>query len=157
MVSPLSHEAVTSPPSVRPPSLPPPRASLQLWFSEHSTSGWPPSELHECWAERLGRDSLQEGRGDLYGETVGVVSPPLVSRVELVEGGPWQQVLVGSPVVAVVCRLVHLGLLLNGGVLAALPSGTLQRQDTGPLTSWTPPRLWSESTSSHEHTDPALP
>lgn len=42
--------------------------------------------------------------------------------------------LVGSPVVAVVCRLVHLGLLLNGAVLAALASATLQRQDRAELT-----------------------
>lgn len=43
--------------------------------------------------------------------------------------------LVGPPVVAVVCWLVHLGLLLNGGVLAALSSAALQRRETAQLSS----------------------
>lgn len=38
--------------------------------------------------------------------------------------------LVCPPVVAVVCRLVHLRLLLNGGVLAALSSTALHREDS---------------------------
>lgn len=44
--------------------------------------------------------------------------------------------LVGPPVVAVVCRLVHLGLLLNGGVLAALSSAALQRRETSSAHVW---------------------
>lgn len=37
--------------------------------------------------------------------------------------------LVGPPVVAVVCRLVHLRLLLNGSVLAPLSGAALLREE----------------------------
>lgn len=40
-----------------------------------------------------------------------------------------QQMLVCPPVVAVVSRFVDLRLLLNGGVLAALSSAALPRED----------------------------
>lgn len=49
----------------------------------------------------------------------------LLSTVWGEGAGPRQRMLVCPPVVAVVCRLVHLRLLLNGGVLAALSSTAL--------------------------------
>lgn len=53
----------------------------------------------------------------------GVMSPLYLSFCQW--RGPLQRLLVCSPVVAVVCRLVHLRLLLNGGVLAALSGAAL--------------------------------
>lgn len=55
----------------------------------------------------------------------GVMSPLLASVNSVERGGARQLMLVCPPVVAVVCRLVDLGLLLNGGVLAALSGAAL--------------------------------
>lgn len=56
--------------------------------------------------------------------------PLFLSFCQQCGGGPRQWMLVCPPVVAVVCRLVHLRLLLNGGVLAALSSAALLREDS---------------------------
>ncbi len=72
------------------------------------------------------------GRGSLYVETVcGRSDEPPSSFCQQCGGGggPRRWMLVCPPVVAVVCRLVDLRLLLNGGVLAALSSATLLRQE----------------------------
>lgn len=52
---------------------------------------------------------------------------PLLSSVNSMGGGgaPPQQMLVCPPVVAVISRFIDLGLLLDGGILAALSSATL--------------------------------
>lgn len=57
------------------------------------------------------------------------VMRPLLSFCQQCRGPPRQWMLVCPPVVAVVCRLVDLRLLLNGGVLAALSSAALSREE----------------------------
>lgn len=59
----------------------------------------------------------------------GVMSPLPASVNNVEGGGAWSRMLVCPPVVAVVCRLVDLRLLLNGGVLAALSSAALWREE----------------------------
>lgn len=67
------------------------------------------------------------GRGSLYVETVFGRSdePPSCFCQQCGGAGARQWMLVCPPVVAVVCRLVDLRLLLNGGVLAALSGAAL--------------------------------
>lgn len=71
--------------------------------------------------------SLQGAKGSLHVEAVCGRSdePPATVCQQHGEGGAGGLMLVCSPVVAVVCRLVDLGLLLNGGVLAPLSSAAL--------------------------------
>lgn len=62
---------------------------------------------------------------------IGGTPPPtfISAFVVGVAGGARRWVLVGPPIVAVVCRLVHLRLLLNGSVLAPLSGAALLREE----------------------------
>ncbi len=62
--------------------------------------------------------------------------------------------LVCPPVVAVVCRLVDLRLLLNGGVLAALSSAALSREERGQFISHL--YVKAQSCTRHTHIDTCI-
>lgn len=81
--------------------------------------------------QETGEGISARGRGRLYVETVCGRSdePPSSVCQQCWGGGAWSRMLVCPPVVAVVCRLVDLRLLLNGGVLAALSSAALWREE----------------------------
>lgn len=97
--------------------LPPSHASFKSSFSQHSTS---------CWAKRLGGGgSLLEEEGVYMWRPLAEGVPPHTHTPPASDDSPRTLMLVCPPVVAVVCRLVDLRLLLDGGVLTALASAAL--------------------------------